>query len=70
MNTGSNPILSLMSVGDVGHIYITQNYESMAFADMLCQVLNENEVHAEIADTVVVQADCVKPAEFAGRGMR
>ncbi|MBO4395066.1 MAG: hypothetical protein J5819_01815 [Eubacterium sp.] len=64
MNTGFIPILSLMTVGDTGHIYVTQNSESTAFAEMVCTLLNENGINASVRDTILIQADRVKPTEF------
>ena len=64
MNTGFIPILSLMTVGDTGHVYVTQNSEGTAFAEMICTLLQEDGIQAVIRDTILVQADSVKPSEF------
>ena len=65
MNAGSNPIVSLMSIGDKGHIYVTQNFESTAFAESLCKVLNDNGISAVYTDCGQIRADSVDPARFA-----
>ncbi len=65
MNTGTNPILSLMTLGDKGHIYVTQNFEALDLAEAICAVMNENAIDAVCTDCGLTRADTVEPARFA-----
>lgn len=63
-NLSSYPIICMISIGNIGHLYFTQNFENSTLVKKFCDILNQHGVEARLEDGGMIQTDAVFPYMF------